>query len=203
MCRFIGSLLGESCSFLQVQNVTIPHHHLDTSDSQPKLKGFAFVTLSLQSAENILRDWPWTRRNQSSEELSVVAREGAKVGFRTISKVRWGELKDEYLAYRERLLEDIAAAEDDVTAPTRQSIVASQLEAETASSYRHTPQTHGSASYPIGCLIFVRNIHPETNKTTLRKLFTSAIGEGMGWLDYVDFNKGMDTVSFVMLNVVC
>ena len=39
----------------------------------------------------------------------------------------------------------------------------------------------------------MRNIHLDTNKTTLKSLFPQAFQDG-GSLDYVDFNRGMDTV---------
>jgi len=55
-----------------------------------------------------------------------------------------------------------------------------------------------ASPYPLNCLVFVRNIHPETNKTTLRKLFSTAFGVASSnnqaeGLDYVDFTKGMDS----------
>jgi hypothetical protein len=37
-----------------------------------------------------------------------------------------------------------------------------------------TPLSHSaSAPYPLNCLLFARNVHPGTNKTTLRALFTN------------------------------
>ena len=39
----------------------------------------------------------------------------------------------------------------------------------------------------------MRNIHPDTNKTTLKSLFAQAFQDGSS-LDYVDFSRGMDTV---------
>jgi hypothetical protein len=61
---------------------------------------------------------------------------------------------------------------------------------------------HPNSTYPPGCLVFVRNVHPETNKTTLRSLFLHAKGptgiEGGkkddDGLDYLDYTKGMDCV---------
>ena len=61
---------------------------------------------------------------------------------------------------------------------------------------------HSNSTYPPGCLVFVRNVHPETNKTTLRGLFLHA-GRSTGievgkkdddGLDYLDYTKGMDCV---------
>ena len=54
------------------------------------------------------------------------------------------------------------------------------------------PTLDASAPYPYGCLVFVRGVHIETNKTTLKTLFGRAVdGEG---IDYVDYAKGMDSV---------
>ena len=65
-----------------------------------------------------------------------------------------------------------------------------------------TAGIHPNSTYPPGCLVFVRNVHPETNKTTLRGLFLHAKGptgiEGGkkddDGLDYLDYTKGMDCV---------
>ncbi|KAG6373737.1 hypothetical protein JVT61DRAFT_5877 [Boletus reticuloceps] len=63
-------------------------------------------------------------------------------------------------------------------------------------------KTTPSSPYPFDCLVFVRNVHSGTNKTTLKSLFGQAFQDQdqdgtrptptMG-LDYVDFTKGMDT----------
>ncbi|KAJ3759927.1 hypothetical protein EV360DRAFT_9419, partial [Lentinula raphanica] len=60
-----------------------------------------------------------------------------------------------------------------------------------------------SSSYPQNCLIFVRNVHPGTKKTTpLRSLLSKALASGglqKGSqpqdpnIDYIDYTKGMDT----------
>jgi hypothetical protein len=58
--------------------------------------------------------------------------------------------------------------------------------------------------FPRGCLLFVKNIDPGTNKTTLRKLFARALyssqpdsntGQSEDRIDYIDYQKGLDTVS--------
>lgn len=58
----------------------------------------------------------------------------------------------------------------------------------------------GGAEFPQGCLVFVQNVHPQTNKTTLRKLLGRAFeshGSDSGQddvVDYVDFSKGLEDV---------
>ena len=69
-----------------------------------------------------------------------------------------------------------------------------------------TAGIHFNSTYP---LVFVRNVHPETNKTTLRGLFLHArrptgIEVGMKddeGLDYLDYTKGMDCVCVLLLSL--
>jgi hypothetical protein len=54
------------------------------------------------------------------------------------------------------------------------------------------------AHFPQGCLILVRNVHPRTNKSTLKALLGNVlVGRELAadGVDYVDYTKGMDTVS--------
>jgi len=64
---------------------------------------------------------------------------------------------------------------------------------------------HDNQTFPRGCLLFIKNLHPQTNKTTLKKLFEGALesessprSNGRG-LDYVDWSKGMSSVSLCFL----
>ena len=78
---------------------------------------------------------------------------------------------------------------------TKSAVIAANDSVDTAG-------IHHNSTYPPGCLVFVRNVHPETNKTTLRGLFLHAKGptgiEGGkkddDGLDYLDYTKGMDCV---------
>jgi len=159
----------------------------------------------------VLRGWPWEpvpeSENQNKEASAEIC-EAAKFGFRVLSKSRWDQLKEEYIAYRGKLLEEIIEAQDaEVTVPvplkdTHKSVHGPSSRSSTdALSKASDPTIDLSSPYPLNCLVFVRNIHPETNKTTLRTLFSTSFkkpitnnelqGDG---LDYVDFNKGMDSV---------
>lgn len=59
-----------------------------------------------------------------------------------------------------------------------------------------------NSAYPPGCLVFIRHVHPDTNKTTLRNLFLHIWEEGGNpggekdedGIDYLDYTKGMDCV---------
>ena len=54
--------------------------------------------------------------------------------------------------------------------------------------------------FPQNRVVFARNIHPETNKTALRKLFSAAFinhpvdNSDGDPLEYVDYQKGLETV---------
>jgi hypothetical protein len=89
-----------------------------------------------------------------------------------------------------------------------------------------TPLSHSaSAPYPLNCLLFARNVHPGTNKTTLRALFTNVFSHsrnsrnekhsagtaknhdrghngtsGIGSIDYVGCAKGTTTCHLRLLS---
>ncbi|KAI0313132.1 hypothetical protein OF83DRAFT_1175957 [Amylostereum chailletii] len=148
-------------------------------------------------------------------------REARKFGLRMLAKRDWDALQDEYLAYRARLLA-AAAREPPVAArapapppiPPVPSSSSSKRPHEASASppptYHATPripaqpQTHPEqqeqeprldphAPYPPGCVVYVRNVVPETNKTTLKTLFAAAASALQDAIDYVDYTKGLDT----------
>jgi hypothetical protein len=50
--------------------------------------------------------------------------------------------------------------------------------------------------YPVGCLVFVKNLNPYSNKTVLQSLLASPFqAESSGCIEYVDYTKGLDSVS--------
>ncbi|KAL4081447.1 hypothetical protein V8B97DRAFT_27979 [Scleroderma yunnanense] len=190
------------CSIL-VQNVTLPPHHQDIPGDIPKCRGYALVTLSTTEQRDTLLDkWPWTRRLVNVDDDSGISeiREARKFGFRTISKTRWDQLNEEYVAYRQKLVDE--AVESNRRAfPHRPDMSAHMpSEDEKSLALESCPdaavlETTYASSYPYGCLVFVRHVQPETNKTTLKALFSKSFaraGQTSG-LDYVDFNKGMDS----------
>ena len=167
-------------------------------------------------AETLLRAWPWKRRNilgpTNDEDASQIVKEAHKYGLRAISKARWDALNEEYLLYKQALVNEMARTQPDTDAEMQphpfQDAVGEQVDDdEPRAGGRTTP----GSSYPFDCLVFVRNVHPETNKTTLKALFGHAFQNDLGrsaqppplrtpaqvggaGLDYVDFTKGMDTV---------
>ncbi|KAI0371433.1 hypothetical protein BV20DRAFT_1043140 [Pilatotrama ljubarskyi] len=246
--RFTSSLLSPRPApqtlTTRIQAISLPPHHLDRPGSVPKPKGFALVTFSNEEdAARVVADWPWLPRrtsppslpeeveaNGQSEDPTAlsVAREAVKFGFRALRKARWDALNEEYLAYRHRLLDEVAqcdsghapqataaastnAVRDERAARAPQerapagaddaqgSADSTTTSAWTAAAADGAPDP--SAPFPPGCLVYVRNVHPETNKTTLKALFAahgfgssaSTSGSGAKALDYVDYSKGMSS----------
>lgn len=185
---------------------------------------------------------------EESQNANFQLRKDArKLGFRCLRKTKWEDLKAEYLLYRQQLVDEMNRYQDEEldmrtrkvadTSTHRPSgaganasaLVASQNVAEEGVKrpmddlvqiqVEGPKSIHSGSKYPSGCLVFVRNLHPETNKTTLRTLFSRAWDEdphsdeqgltsagGGSGLDYLDYTKGMDRVrqclSFLKKNVL-
>ncbi|PBK93939.1 hypothetical protein ARMGADRAFT_1164773 [Armillaria gallica] len=183
-------------SFNRIQSISIPPHHLDKPGDIPKCKGFALLTLlDVEDVQQLLREWPWTLVVCATDVKPAISefQEATKFGFRALSKTRWDEMKDEYLAYRARLVKEIVSYEDEMAAHAATKRRRSPSPA--ISSIPDTVETTltSSSLFPPKCLVFVRNLHCETNKTTLRALFSKAFTSLPDGLDYVDFTKGMDS----------
>jgi hypothetical protein len=195
----------------RIQGITLPPHHQDQPGDYPTCKGFALIVLQSSSdVEFLLHRWPWDRTPQIKTDALATfpdALEASKFGFRTLPKMRWDELREEYLAYRKQLVEEINASVDaeplvPVPSTSEEARKLPQATSHEDVSQVDTPTIDLASPYPANSLVFVRNVHPETNKTTLRKLFSAAFRASLengvvpsDGVDYVDFNKGMDSVS--------
>jgi len=197
--RFVWSLLNsrKDCPFDAIQDIRLNPPSDGEVESKRAFKGFAFVTLSSTDlVKQLSEDWPWLSGDRSApvsgtpSPASVDVADAHRYGVRVITKARWEELRDEYLAYRTQLL-NVVHEEDRKCIQSKPGMAGPAL----PPSLSNGPHSTVTQDYPCGCLVFARNIHTETNKTTLRKLFSSAIGFPQDVLDYVDFNKGMDSVS--------
>jgi len=152
----------------------------------------------------------------SPEEL-----EARKAGFRTLSKERWEALQSEYVQYRDALLHRIATSSS-FTAPSAPATVPNPPSPSpepvgapagkaTASQDHHVPSTTSQPpppltpsrhDYPPGCVIFVRHVPTDTNKTALRARFSALLADdstdndstATAALNYVDYTKGLDSV---------
>ena len=191
IARFIHSLLPTGKSLSRIQAVLLPSHYLDKPDDKPKCKGFAFITLSaVEDAEFLLSTWPWSREPSEQVFETPALQEALKFGFRMLSKTRYDDLKNEYLTCRTSLVEQTVRGQNGQ--PTKPIARADYTPTKKLPSDDLTP------SYPVDCLIFARNIHLETNKTTLKNLFGHAFQTApfdTNGVDYVDYNKGLDAVS--------
>jgi hypothetical protein len=137
-------------------------------------------------------------------------KEALKYGLRAITKARWDALNEEYLVYKRSLVDEVARTETEMYRPDQDAPDHERSEPTTRPHPQPQTQMQTSLSspYPFDCLVFVRNVHSGTNKTTLKSLFAQAFqdqdGSGQGHerahapttagLDYIDFSKGMDTV---------
>jgi hypothetical protein len=178
---------------VDMQSITFPSHHSDRPGDIPRFKGFAFIVLSdLKDARSFCSSWPWDHSGAQPKaaQEDKGSSEAHQTGFRSLALSKWIELRDEYLDYQARLL-DIAREppplnplKEDNHLPGRSSIPPPKLPSE------------NTEWYPRGCLVFVKHIHPETNKTTLRKLFHQFTSGSEGdCVDYLDYQKGVDSVS--------
>ncbi|KAF7364029.1 RRM-3 domain-containing protein [Mycena sanguinolenta] len=172
--KFLIGLLPADSTIAEhnrIQAIWVPPHHSDDPGAEPKLKSFALVTFAkTEDAESLLAAWPWARA-RTRTEASSVASEAIQFGFRAVSKARWDELNTEYLNYRTRILANIPEADNvDVSA-------LSALQVKPEPEQRALP---------------VEDPVVPTNKTTLRNFFAKGVDVNEA-IDYVDFNKGVDS----------
>ncbi|KDR84172.1 hypothetical protein GALMADRAFT_55704 [Galerina marginata CBS 339.88] len=189
------------------------------------------VLSSAEDVRFLLDEWPWDGRKteakskpdeglQAPHSHLVFIREAQKFGLRCLSKTRWEELKAEYLLHRQQLVEELSMENDTQAMISKSSTnekssrpelgpVLEHLQAESTALPTGSDDIgptkplpiHVGSLYPSGCLVFVRNVHSETNKTTLRALFSQAWKTAVDptgtisaeRLDYVDYMKGLDT----------
>ncbi|KAJ4476649.1 hypothetical protein J3R30DRAFT_316025 [Lentinula aciculospora] len=239
----------------KIQNISFPPHYLDThtdvsslhqvSKSKYKCKGFAFVVFSSpDEVDQFSKTWNWERSWSGSAIIETDASpsllistsnvplhadlivEARKQGFRALSKAKWDALKGEYMAWRQELLEQVLAEQENREEDEVDHQVDYQWEEEDYNESGNGGKAHSSrgnvpstsltsspaslsmsSSYPPNCLVYIRNLHTGTNKTTLRTLFRKALidagaekgNEGTESqnpsqdIDYVDYTKGMDT----------
>ncbi|KAJ3882383.1 hypothetical protein F5051DRAFT_394715 [Lentinula edodes] len=245
-----------STNYPSIQRISFPPHYLDADadtssfhqipKSRTKCKGFAFVVFSsVDEVDQFSATWKWERARsgpvpvplKADTSPSLLSRvfsasshvEARKHGFRALPKAQWDALKDEYVVWRQKLLEQVLAEQDDDVDEKMKYKVGSQWEEEeeynefgdgeiSHSIQSNGPQTSLSSSanlpsyltssspFPPNCLVFIRNIHAGTNKTTLRTLLSKALINGVEkgientqpqdisqCIDYVDYTKGMDT----------
>jgi hypothetical protein len=202
----------------RIESIVLPSHHLDKPGDVPKCKGFALITFSrAEDAEALLAAWPWSSADSKHESSSAPVQDCIKSGFRCMLKREWDRRKEEYLIHRQQILDQIATT--DSRQAERQTAALAEAPNDNSDAYVYStpvagmkakpanPATQLWSPYPRDCLVFVRHVHPQTNKTTLRTLFSAAFKQADSQesskdpnecIDYVDFTKGMDTVCIVL-----
>ena len=164
--------------------------------------------------DTLLTSWPWNRSGGDDLSSNHIPKtkfvdDALESGFRCLSMRQWEKLKSEYQNLQQSLLKKTLALNEQVRIPilpptsTKSSVLPSSRNDDTITSRKSmpeksvmssTPPTVHKTSYPLNCLVIIKNIHPETNKTTLRTLFSKAINKDLTVIDYVDYNKGLDSV---------
>lgn len=195
----------------RIEALYFPSHHQDRANRADlrKCKGFAFVVFSSASAVARLHHlWPWDN-NPSKEPKSERGEqdvEAHRFGFRTLPQPAYHQLQQEYLAHRQTLVEEMALDEDEevvMNVPPKRAYPIKRVPDHYPPPFLPSTDTQHNATpqkYPPNVLLFIRNIHPDTNKTSLRKLLSSSEDA----IDYVDYTKGMDSVRTLSLSLsVC
>ncbi|THH05202.1 hypothetical protein EW145_g4966 [Phellinidium pouzarii] len=205
-----------------IQSITFPPHRDDAPDApRPiKSKGFAFLVLAqMKIVDHLLQRWPWDLAVRLENNVlkdvekkgveAAAAYDAREFGFHCLSKKKWEALKRDYISLQRRLLEKTIAAsqpepssfsrmpvEETARSPTLNGKYTKAQNKSTITMQKDSVQPlvyqAQNLSFPSGCLVFIKNVHPETNKTTLRTLFTSALDGMADAIDYVDYNKGLD-----------
>ena len=197
------------------QRIVFPSHHRDPAASFPICKGFALVTLSSKAdVQALTYAWPWDSEERTDTHATTEAevngqtveeRSARANRLRICTRASWEELRAEYLLYRQRLINEVNQHQDENEARWRKETTdrgrckksrgedGSQGE-QTRSTTPYEAGIRADSPYPTACLVFVRHVHPETNKTTLRTLFSQAWAEPNVAIDYIDYSKNMDSV---------
>lgn len=197
-----------------IQHISFPRHHGDAEDYVPiKCKGFAFIIFSQASAARAFTEqWPWApsaemgAKCDGSPESPIDSARAS--GLRALSKRRWDTLKEEYIALQLQLRAKAVKSSMPHTRNRPLAKPAATPPEHGREEIEYTPHTqtmemvmpvlkpeNGRYSFPPDCLVFVKNVHAETNKTTLRTLFSKAFDGSLEEIDYVDYTKGLDSVS--------
>ena len=200
VCDILPSrILSSAESTFPLQCVIFPPHYNDTQNTSMarRSKGFAFVVFNRVEQVKYLEDlWHWDNLGRSvtseSENADSAQESLRQSSFRTLSKNRWESLKEEYLLQRRDLL--LHVARDSQLSHSQPGRFAPRNYDEDVGE---TPRLSPPPDFPINCLVFVKNVHAGTNKTTLRTLCSHAfrVGSPANHISYVDYNKGMDSVS--------
>ncbi|QRV88161.1 RNA binding motif domain-containing protein [Ceratobasidium sp. AG-Ba] len=196
-----------------VQDVFVPTAEPTIATRPPetmqRFRGQAFVVFSTTAlARAFTSRWGWESKGGAGSASSSAGNEKWKTedavaaatfsGFRSITKTRWDELKQEYLAHQARILKQNPRAErrpvPSVSNNDKQTPYLPTSAPTAAPPVLRQTRPARPPPFPPGILVFVRRLHPETNKTTLKTLFGRAFPKESGdAIEYLDFQKGIDS----------
>ncbi|KEP47145.1 RNA-binding motif protein [Rhizoctonia solani 123E] len=205
--RFVSTLVSSSeqeHQFVQDVLISTAEPSLTTPAQSGRFRGQAFVVFATyELAHDFCKQWGWnTSRGAAATkcpELKTgerwgreVAEEAARVcGFRSLSKSQWDKLKAEYLEHQARVLKQAPRRPKTDRIPTTSTLDPPVLAPVSQPSQAPTPRhTTRPPAFPPSILVFVKHLHPETNKTTLKTLFGRGAPNGV---EYIDFQKGIDS----------
>ena len=193
--------------YRSIQTIYFPPHYQDSPDARPKCKGFALLTLSEPSAaSHLLTHFPYHPKRANKDSATAPADEAPheeelearKAGFRTLSKERWEALQTEYVEYHDALIRRLATSAPPDPTPESVALAGKATRARAMADHDQAwtsqppsepqPRTtiHSTQSpspprdgygYPTGCVIFVRHVPPDTNKTALRARFSALLAD--------------------------
>ncbi|KAG8783864.1 hypothetical protein FRC12_019279 [Ceratobasidium sp. 428] len=196
--------------FVPTAESTITERPVETTQ---RFRGQAFVVFStVEIAQAFCERWIWnpveTSRDAARSSGSASGKwdtedavaAATSTGFRSITKARWDQLKSEYLAHQARVLKQNLKSgrrppvhngpQSAPSIPPTQS----QTPIPSPTALPKPPRAARPPPFPPGILVFVRRLHPETNKTTLKTLFGRAFPDGKNdAIEYLDFQKGIDS----------
>ncbi|KAG9119273.1 hypothetical protein FRC07_005771 [Ceratobasidium sp. 392] len=201
-----------------VQDVFVPTAEPNLAErsleTTQRFRGQAFVVFStVEMAQAFAKRWVWNPSEasrgaaysgrQTTGKWTTEDAEAATIssGFRSITKTRWDELKSEYLLHQSRVLKQNSKSErrppiHNGSQPSSSPTTTTQPVPSATPPVTHLKPSRAARPppFPPGILVFVRRLHPETNKTTLKTLFGRAFLNGNGdVIEYLDFQKGIDS----------
>ncbi|KDN49273.1 hypothetical protein RSAG8_01975, partial [Rhizoctonia solani AG-8 WAC10335] len=203
--QFISALASSSEQDQQaVQDVLLPtaEPSLTTPVQLGRFRGQSFVVFATSElAHAFCKRWCWNPSHGTAAtkcaELKAgerwsreAAEEAAGVcGFRSLSKSQWDKLKAQYLEHQARVLKQTprrpkADKTPTTNAPNPPAPAPAPQPSET-STPRPTPRPPPfPPPFPPGILVFIKRLHPETNKTTLKILFGRGAPNGVEYIDF-------------------
>ncbi|KAL7417158.1 hypothetical protein BDY24DRAFT_411914 [Mrakia frigida] len=176
-------------------------------------RNFVWIVLRDEEAlKSVQKEWSWdgavARGKRAAKEVEGVSKEteeGRDAGLRVLKKVEHSRLQQEYVAHL-ATFPSTSTHHPSSTSISAPAFVHDQpphthtsIRTPThpyTSSYNPPKATSTFAApppqFPSSCLLYLKNVDPQTSKTALHTLFNSLLPDGKE-IDYVDWVKGSDS----------